>query len=447
MSKLRKFLLLFWFLFIAMLLSMAATYHILSGGRRITGLSKEVLLFFIKMPSDMARLLDPRTLQPLEKHNRFSQRNGFTYAPSYSDRSGYLLVSAWDAGLGQAIIKLIRVRDGCELHRWVPDIEAIIDVANRTINERVHEAVKLGYVKSNTLLIHPLLMNDGSVIFQVGAIFKIDKDGRIAWIHKAMCHHSLELDAEGMLWICSYNDSGLNADKYQMTDDVIVRLSPDDGRVLFKKSVFELLMENGYNRGEFFINPDSDRMRSYLDYIHLNDIQPVATDAPHWKKGDLFLSLRNQNLVLLYRPSTNRILWHQNGPWLRQHDVCLIDSAKIGVFGNNVIESYYPDPEDAFVDGHNVQYVYDFGTQSVSTPYNALFASLAIRTRTQGRSRILADGHIFVEDTNEGRSLLGDGEKALWTYAELNDKRRLIVTGWNRYLTDEEFGRLTFLKN
>ena len=48
----------------------------------------------------------------------------------------------------------------------------------------------------------------------------------------------------------------------------------------------------------------------YLDDgLHLNDIQPALTDSPYWKKGDLFLSLRHKSLILLYRPSTGKIIW------------------------------------------------------------------------------------------------------------------------------------------
>ena len=36
------------------------------------------------------------------------------------------------------------------------------------------------------------------------------------------------------------------------------------------------------------------------DPIHLNDIQPVEKSGPYWKMGDLFLSLRSQNMIILY---------------------------------------------------------------------------------------------------------------------------------------------------
>ena len=67
------------------------------------------------------------------------------------------------------------------------------------------------------------------------------------------------------------------------------------------------------------------------DPIHLNDIQPVDFDGDYWKKGDVFLSIRNQSMIMLYRPSTNQIIWIGNGPYLHQHDVDIIDDHRIAI--------------------------------------------------------------------------------------------------------------------
>ena len=71
------------------------------------------------------------------------------------------------------------------------------------------------------------------------------------------------------------------------------------------------------------------------DPIHLNDIQPVNFDGEFWKKGDVFLSLRHQSMVLLYRPSTNEIIWKGTGPFFHQHDVDILDNHRISIFNNN----------------------------------------------------------------------------------------------------------------
>ena len=44
------------------------------------------------------------------------------------------------------------------------------------------------------------------------------------------------------------------------------------------------------------------------DPLHLNDIEPVLYDGNYMKKGDLLLSVRNISLIILYRPSNNKIL-------------------------------------------------------------------------------------------------------------------------------------------
>ena len=40
-------------------------------------------------------------------------------------------------------------------------------------------------------------------------------------------------------------------------------------------------------------------------------------------------------MVLLYRPSTNKVLWHKMGPWMHQHDVDIISNHEISIFNNN----------------------------------------------------------------------------------------------------------------
>ena len=41
-------------------------------------------------------------------------------------------------------------------------------------------------------------------------------------------------------------------------------------------------------------------------------------------------------MVILYRPSTNQIIWKGTGPFFDQHDVNILDDHRISVFNNNV---------------------------------------------------------------------------------------------------------------
>ena len=73
-----------------------------------------------------------------------------------------------------------------------------------------------------------------------------------------------------------------------------------------------------------------------FDPIHVNDIEPAMSSSEYWNKGDLFLSLRNKNSIVHYRPSENRVINYIKGPFLRQHDVDIISDNEISIFNNNI---------------------------------------------------------------------------------------------------------------
>ena len=66
-------------------------------------------------------------------------------------------------------------------------------------------------------------------------------------------------------------------------------------------------------------------------------------------------------MILLYRPSTNKIIWKKTGPFFHQHDVNILDNHRISVFNNNSKDFV----DDNIVDGHNEVIIYDFKTDEV----------------------------------------------------------------------------------
>ena len=108
----------------------------------------------------------------------------------------------------------------------------------------------------------------------------------------------------------------------------------------------------------FFINP-----------IHLNDIQPVNEDSNFWKKGDVFLSIAHQSMILLYRPSTNEIIWKGVGHTYYQHDVDILDDHRISIFNNNSKTL----GDVATVDGNNEVVIYDFKTNQYTSLSKRIF--------------------------------------------------------------------------
>ena len=74
------------------------------------------------------------------------------------------------------------------------------------------------------------------------------------------------------------------------------------------------------------------------DPFHVNKVDVLdkkrAKAFPQFQEGDMALSLRELNLVLVVRPEEERILWWRKGLTSRQHDVTFSESGTIEVFNN-----------------------------------------------------------------------------------------------------------------
>ncbi|MCP4232425.1 MAG: hypothetical protein GY770_02395, partial [Aestuariibacter sp.] len=73
-----------------------------------------------------------------------------------------------------------------------------------------------------------------------------------------------------------------------------------------------------------------------LDPFHTNDIDEYhGGETGLFEQGDLVLSFRSLNLLLVVRPATRKIVWYAYGLTSRQHDPDFVSSNSIIVYDNN----------------------------------------------------------------------------------------------------------------
>ena len=350
--------------------------------------------------------------------------------PSRED-TGYLLFSGLDKALKKSIIQLIRISDGAILGQWTPDWF--------TINEKISS--KKWAPKSNTntkRATHPLLLDDGDVIFNTGdALVRIGPcSSTPIWILDEMIHHSIEKEINGNIWVPSVTTGGFPYNKFlntKLRDDALSLVSTD-GKIIERRSFSEILIRNGFEA--LLLGTSGFRLNE--DPIHINQIQIAPQPSKYWNRGDLLISAKHLSTVFLYRPSTDRILWHKTGPWLNQHSVELVDSHRISIFNNNVMAAAPNNYALMQKTGINKFMIYDFDTEVVSEPFASLLETAAPKTITEGRARLLDDGGLFVEETNNGRQLRFTPENLLWSRVNDFDSERIGVVSWSRYLTAKE---------
>ncbi len=329
------------------------------------------------------------------------------------------------------IFKLSNLKNDSILHTWRIDKEKI-------------RGTLVGSVV-------PILLEDRSIIINIVEsfnLYRLDKSSNLTWHNTDYrFHHSFNLDHNGDIWACAQKTEKLYNDKVSFCDDYITKIDIDNGTTLFSKSVKDILLSNELEFLVFGVT-NRDRFDDLLDPFHLNDIEPVLKDGPYWKRGDLFLSVRNRSLILLYRPSTNEILRVIQGPFFAQHDIDIQSDTTISFFNNNR-SFFFPDNLDytKYDDGTELFYnsnrvlnktsqvlLYSFNDSTFYPLYQNQFLNNKIFSKTQGLHQVLANGDLFLESTDEGKVFIFNNSQLVY--------RSKLPYSWSRI-----YENIDFLKN
>jgi hypothetical protein len=429
-----------WILYLTILLSIlfAVFFGVLVRQELVgsikAGWVSKTALSLAEIPINTLKLIGLK--DDLTVEDRFPNLDGFNGTPNSEET--YLLLSRYDGVLQEGIVELIDLTNFEILHTWNPDIDGFNDLV-----EQVDEFKYLNRDANNkrSMLHHPKLTTEGELLYGwEKPLRKIDACSNLVFqnTHDKF-HHSIETDIDGNIWVPSHiypqslpiEKVGRNIITFRgFHDDAIVKLS-SNGEILLEKSVSQIFIDNGL---EYLLFSVGNPLFNW-DPIHLNDIQSVNIDGEFWKKGDVFLSLRKQSMVLLYRPSTNKIIWKGTGPFFHQHDVDILDDHRISIFNNN--SKIFANGE--VVDGHNEVIIYDFKTNEYSSYLEDSLIENDVRTITEGRGQILFNGDLFIEETNYSRTLFFNKDGSLrWTHVNRAENGNVYSVGWSRILYTQE---------
>lgn len=375
-------------------------------------------------PLNLKKLLVGRDNRLAKDTRRFGGKSGWQAADGAHGipGEGYLLLSRYDGTAQGAAVELVDLTDFSVRHRWQPDAAQLF--AGLPANEAYADKDTRRYFEA----VHPLMLADGSLIIKDHhtPLFRVDRCGQPMWREASQIyHHSTELDADGAIWVPVHVQPAKETYGADFAEDGLAHVSAD-GKLLEVRSLVDILERNGLMADLFGTAVYNN------DPLHLNDIQPVLADGPHWKKGDLFISMRHSSTVALYRPSTDRIVWRKQGPWLGQHDVDILDDHRIALFDNNALNRG-KGPE---VLGANKILIYDFDSDTVSAPLAGPMAALGVRTFSEGLDDVTQAGNVVVEEENSGRVLIlaADG-KLLAEFVNRAADGQIFTTSWSRAIS------------
>jgi hypothetical protein len=397
-------------------------------GKRRSGKLGAVAAKFASVPTLLAKWWTADYGQLTVKFKSPDRPGWWKAALPQVDEAGYVLLSHFDWGDHRYFVDLTELQTGKVLRRYAPTIGGNPNALLRWLNGFDFERTAIA-----TRLFHPFLTSDGGLIYQNSSpLVSISPCGRTRWTLPGVFNHSIEADADGNLWIPHLHSQPTRRDTSSgYAESELAKIS-QSGKVLTLISLEKILKESN-------LSVLSDRRPYTDDPYHLNDIQPVLKDGPYWKKDDLFLSLRHLSLVLLYRPSTGKVIWWREGPWQKQHDVNIINDHQISVFDNHTRSAH---PFD-IVDGTNQLVIYNFRTDETRPWSAAAFVENHVATPFQGRGLILDNGDAVIEETNLGRLMRMAPDGSLrWRYVSASPKGDRTMLGWSRYFSGKTAGIL-----
>lgn len=346
-----------------------------------------------------------------------------------------LVTSMWEGGDGwKPEVRLID-RSGTPVHTWRLDPRALFpdSLDQRRIGRR--------YIHGSHLRMDgSLLVNFG----QVGTV-EVDACGRLQWRLAARSHHSIEQAEDGTFWIPGSSKTprsttpshpegfpGLNAPVYH---ESILHVSAD-GVILDRLNVLDVLYANDLERyiPEAFQPQAKDKGPQTKDITHMNDVEPLGTsladEYPLFEAGDLLISLRNLDLVLVVDPQTRTVKWHADDPFLMQHDPDYVGNGWIGVFDN---ASDFTS-RGSMLGGSRIVALQPH-TDSVEVRFPTA-QSDPFYTAAQGKWQQLRDGNMLLTESRAGRVVEVSPEGRTvweWIIEPYSEKHVPAVTQATRY--------------
>lgn len=279
------------------------------------------------------------------------------------------------------------------------------------------------------------LYPNGDIVFnfQYGGLIKIDACSRPLWKLAAQTHHSVFAAADGTLWVPSrrWREEplpSLPGIEPPFWEELILEISPE-GEILNETSILDVIARSGFEGVLFASGAHEPTIDIPLDgdFTHINDVEVLeakqAARFPLFAAGDVIVSLRNLNLLLVLDGADKTIKWWMVGPFLRQHDPDFTDDGKIAVFDNR------RDGAAGQIFGGSRILEIDPNTQAITVRYEGS-SDAPFFTETMGEQQYLPNGNVLVTESEPGRVFeITPAGKTVWSYVNRWDEEHAAAVG------------------
>jgi Arylsulfotransferase (ASST) len=345
---------------------------------------------------------------------------------------GYtFLVLYRDGRFGAALIDM----EGKIVHRW--------DIA---FSQAFPDPQHLPVVQPDfdTVIHGAALLPDGDVILiweGVGAV-RIDRCSKVVWSLADTAHHQLDYLPNGETLIGvdrvrtepdpRYPQVEPGPDGYFL-ENSILRLRPD-GTVAEEHRLMDILYDSGWAALMF---SGEESVIQTEQPTHHNDVEmlrpEMAAAFPMFGAGDVMLSLRNNQTILVVDGETWKVKWTMTGPFLYAHDPDFLPNGHILLFDNRRtgVTPRLGDSRIIEIDPATRDIVWSYQGSEEEPFY----------TPIRGMQQQLPNGNVLVVEAQRGRVFEVTREapsRIVWEYVNLiQDGYAGLVTGAERIAPEQ----------
>lgn len=351
---------------------------------------------------------DAFTLQALEE---LGYAQGSTVA---SDEAG-VTVRTGDAapGLnlvtsGHAATAMLMDLDGQEVHRWTADWARLFPEQVGTVDP------------PRPYLRRARLLPDGGLVslFVDRGAFRLDRDSQVVWTWSGGAHHDLAVD-EDRLWLLARRPE-LRTDhdpKRPMFDDALVRLDLATGEERQRFTLWQAVADSAFAPLLQRVRPREDG-----DPLHSNTVRVLdgrfSQKNPAFAAGNLLISVRHTDWVVIVDPRVQQVVWAMTGPWHQPHEPTLVGPGHLLIFDNL---GAWPRSRVLEIEptSQRLMWAYDGGDSPLIS-------------ETCGTAQRLANGNTLAVASDTGRAVEVDRQgRVVWAYANparAGDDGELVAT-------------------
>jgi hypothetical protein len=260
------------------------------------------------------------------------------------------------------------------------------------------------------------MLPGGDVIFNVDylGLVRLNANSDVVWKLSYRTHHSVFIDDQNKLWVSGRKWRSEQVSKFPnlvppFVEESILRVSMD-GKIEKEISILDIIYKSGY-KGLLFIGGTTKSG----DVTHLNDVEVLPESKAHafesFKAGDIMVSLRNINTVLVIDKDKEIIKWSITHPFIRQHDPDFTNDGYITVFDNNDDNT-----QDGSVCGCSRILRIEPSSKEVYIIYPDR-KHVNFYTKTSGKHQHLPNGNLLITESEAGHvfEITSSGE-TVWSF-------------------------------